>query len=180
MGKKKTRAFLQKKFEKELEINLEKSKEGIHELIIVLDHLKGNFNMGKIMRSAEIYSVKEVHIIGTKFFDPTPAKGALKRVKTYFYHSFDESAARIKELGFSAITFDSKATEYLNDCQLPEKSAFIFGHEEFGPMYDKDQFEASKVLKIKQYGLTESLNVSIAATISMYEYTNQHGKEISQ
>jgi tRNA G18 (ribose-2'-O)-methylase SpoU len=174
---KKTRAFLQKKFEKELEINKKKSKEGVHELIIVLDHLKGNFNMGKIMRSAEIYSVKEVHIVGTKFFDPTVAKGALKRVKTYWYDDFSESMDRIHELGFTALTFDSKAQEYLNKAELPKKSAFIFGHEEFGPLYDKEQFSNVKRLKIKQYGLTESLNVSIAATISMYEYTNQHGVE---
>jgi len=175
MSKKKTHSFLQKKFDKELEINLKKSKPGIHDLIIILDHLKGNFNMGKIMRSAEIYSVKEVHIIGTKFFDPTVAKGALKRVKVFFFDTFDESAQRFTELGHTPLTFDSNATEYINKCELPKKSAFIFGHEEFGPLYDKEKFDNVRRLKIKQFGLTESLNVSIAATISMYEYTNQHG-----
>lgn len=171
---KKTRAFIQRKFEKELEINKEKSKEGLHDLIIVLDHLKGNFNIGKILRTAEIYSIKELHIIGTKFFDPTPAKGALKRVKIYWYNDFSESYERLSSLGFIPITFDSKSEDYLGTFTLPKKSAFIFGHEEFGPMYDKEAYSDIKRIKIKQYGLTESLNVSIAASISMYEYTRIH------
>ncbi|OIQ18859.1 MAG: hypothetical protein BM556_06150 [Bacteriovorax sp. MedPE-SWde] len=179
MGKK-TNAFLQRKFDKELEINAERAKEGIHDLIIVLDHLKGNFNMGKIMRTAEIYSVREVHIIGTKFFDPTIAKGALKRVKIYFYDSFEESINRVKKLGFTPITFDSKTDNYLSSVKLPEKVAFIFGHEEFGPLYDKDLHPDVQMVKIKQYGLTESLNVSVAASIAMYEYTRQYGKDIAQ
>jgi tRNA G18 (ribose-2'-O)-methylase SpoU len=171
---KKTRAFIQKKFEKELEINKEKAKEGVHDLIIVLDHLKGNFNIGKILRSCEIFSIKEIHIIGTKFFDPTIAKGALKRVKIYFYNDFAQSFERIQELGFHSLAFDSNSENHLGDYKLPQKSAFIFGHEEFGPLFDDAKYPITKV-KIKQYGLTESLNVSIAASIAMYEYTNQFG-----
>lgn len=171
---KKTRKFLEKKLEKELDIAKEKAVHGKHRIIIVLDHLKGGFNIGKILRSCEIYSIYEVHIVGTKFFDVTIAKGALKRVKTFFYDDIEESISRINELGYTPLTLDSKAETYLNKSELPEKSAFIFGHEEFGPLKD---MPGIKRLKIKQYGLTESLNVSIAASIVMYEYTNQHASE---
>ncbi len=171
---KKTRTFLAKKLEKELEIAKEKATFGQHNIIIVLDHLKGGFNIGKILRSCEIYSVYEVHIVGTKFFDCTIAKGALKRVKTFFYDSIEESLERVRELEYIPLTLDSNATTYLNESKLPEKAAFIFGHEEFGPLKEMHGIER---LKIKQYGMTESLNVSIAASIVMYEYTNQHAGE---
>ncbi|WP_412469865.1 TrmH family RNA methyltransferase [Oceanospirillum sp. RT-1-3] len=171
---KKTRKFLEKKFEKELEIAKEKAVHGQHEIIIILDHLKGGFNIGKILRSCEIYSVHEVHIVGTKFFDVTIAKGALKRVKTFFYDNIEDSIERINELGYTPLTLDSNAQTFLNESELPKKSAFIFGHEEFGPLKEMPGIER---LKIKQYGMTESLNVSIAASIVMYEYTNQHASE---
>ncbi len=176
---KKTRAFIAKKFEKECEINAKEAKEGKHSLILVLDHLKGNFNLGKILRTAETFSIREVHIIGTKFFDPTPAKGALKRVKIYWLESFEQSYTRLKELDYIPITFDSKASEFLGSVELPEKSAFIFGHEEFGPLSLRDQDEIKypniQFVKIKQYGLTESLNVSVAASIATYEYIRRWG-----
>ncbi|MGD2096644.1 MAG: TrmH family RNA methyltransferase [Desulfobacterales bacterium] len=55
------------------------------------------------------------------------------------------------------------------------KSAFIFGNEEFGHQFDKDRYPGIKSLKIHQAGKVESLNVSIAASIVMYEYVKQHG-----
>ena len=133
--------------------------------------------MGKIIRTCETFSIKEVHIIGTKFFDPTIAKGALKRVKIHWYDSIDESLKRISELNYSLIAFDSKAQSYLGEVNLPKKSAFLFGHEEFGPLCIRENKvnESDYLpLKIKQFGLTESLNVSVAASIAMYEYIRIH------
>ena len=74
-----------KKLERELILNKIESKPGIHDLVLILDHLKSGFNIAKIIRTAEAFSLREVHIIGTRFFDPYPAKGAIKRVKIYFY-----------------------------------------------------------------------------------------------
>lgn len=51
----------------------------------------------------------------------------------------------------------------------------IFGNEEFGLSFRGDDFHAIKSLKIPQYGRVQSLNVSIAASIVMYEYIKQHG-----
>ncbi len=176
MGKK-SNTFIAKKFEKECEINEKEAKEGIHDLIIILDHLKGNFNMGKIIRTCETFSIKEVHIVGTKFFDPTIAKGALKRVKIYWYDDINSSLERIRNLKYSLIAFDSKADKFLGQVELPKKSAFLFGHEEFGPLCVRENIITSDDylgLKIKQFGLTESLNVSVAASIAMYEYIRLH------
>ena len=60
-------------------------------------------------------------------------------------------------------------TEALAYIKLPAKSAFIFGNEEFGHSFNKDDYYAIKSLKIDQFGRVESLNVSIAASIVMYE-----------
>ena len=162
-----------KKLEKELLLNKLESKEGIHELVLILDHLKSGFNIAKIIRTAEAFSIKEVHIIGTKLFDPYPAKGAIKRVRLHFYSSLRQSIDKLKNDGYELFLMDMKAKNYIHETELPSKSAFIFGNEEVGPTLEGAQKEDFSPIKIKQWGLTESLNVSIAASITAYEYVTQ-------
>ena len=66
-----------RRFRKQKRINMMASP-GRHEFIIVLDHLKPAFNIGKIFRSADAFGAAEVHLIATIFFDPAPAKGSFK------------------------------------------------------------------------------------------------------
>jgi len=62
------------------------------------------------------------------------------------------------------------------ETNLPEKSAFIFGHEEYGISFEPDLYPEIRRLTIPQYGRSQSLNVSVAASIILYEYTRQHGR----
>ena len=57
--------------------------------------------------------------------------------------------------------------------ELPHKSAFIFGHEEFGCSFEPDDYPQMQTLTIPQFGSVQSLNVSIAASVVMYEYARQ-------
>jgi tRNA G18 (ribose-2'-O)-methylase SpoU len=54
------------------------------------------------------------------------------------------------------------------------RSAFIFGHEEYGLSFDPGAYPGLAALSIPQCGRTESLNVSVAASVVMYEYLRQH------
>ena len=162
-----------KKLERELILNKLEAKEGIHDLVLILDHLKSGFNIAKIIRTAEAFSLREVHIIGTKFFDPYPAKGAIKRVKIYFYPTLQESLERLKKDHYEVFLMDMNAEKFLHEIKLPKNSAFIFGNEEVGPILDGVEKSQFTLTKIQQWGLTESLNVSIAASISSYEYVTQ-------
>jgi len=162
-----------KKLERELILNKIEAKEGIHHLVLILDHLKSGFNIAKIIRTAEAFSLREVHIIGTKFFDPYPAKGAIKRVKLHFFDSLNESIDKLWAEGYEVFLMDMEADKYIHEKKLPKNTAFIFGNEEIGPILnDVDTSKLSKT-KIQQFGLTESLNVSIAASIASYEYVTQ-------
>ena len=67
------------------------------------------------------------------------------------------------------------AEDSLHTIGLAQKSAFIIGHEEFGVSFDRTLYEKIRSVKIEQLGRVDSLNVSIAASIAMYEYCRQHG-----
>ncbi len=170
---KKSPKLIRKKFEQEKVMSRNMAKHGIHDVILVMDHLKTGFNIGKILRSAEVFSLFEVHLVGTTFFDPYPAKGSFKKVKTMFYDTFEQSYERLKELGYTVYMMSPDTQSCIGEIELSKKSAFVVGHEAFGHSFTSDQFDVER-LKIKQFGQTESLNVSIAATICMYEYVRSY------
>ena len=164
-----------KRFQRHKRKNL-LATSGIHSYIIVLDNLKPTFNIGKIFRSAEAFSAHEVHLIGTDFFDPSPAMGAFKWVPARFHETFDTCYRDLAKRGYRMYVLEPGGGSSLVDIKLPERSAFIFGHEEFGISFEKSDYNGIEALQIPQYGKSQSLNVSVAASIVMYEYIRQNGK----
>ena len=168
------RKYIEKLFVQEKYLNETEAKFGSTELILVLDHLKDDYNIGKIFRSAEVFQNHEVHLIGTTFFDATPAKGCFRKLKAFFFKTFDESYRSLVERGYEIFAMDPSAEIFLSDVKFPKNSALIVGHEEFGPQIDFTKYPDIKKIKIMQLGVTNSLNVSIAASIGAYEYIRQH------
>jgi len=151
------------------------AQPGAHEFVLVLDHLKAGFNVPKIFRSAESFGAREIHLINVAAFDPAPAKGAFRKVPAHFYDNFDDCYARLDKQGYRLFTLDARASAPIYATAMPVKSAFIMGNEGVGHSFDPARYPQIQQLAIPQFGETESLNVSVAASIVMYEYVRQHG-----
>jgi tRNA G18 (ribose-2'-O)-methylase SpoU len=164
----------ERRFLKHLRLN-RMALPGPREFIVVLDHLKPNFNIGKIFRSADGFGAREVHLVGVDFFDPASAMGAFKWVPARFHPDFDNCYEFLHTAGYALFTLEPKLGQDLTQIRLPARSAFIFGHEEYGLSFDPTVYPRIKSLTIPQCGRTESLNVSVAASVVMYEYVCQHG-----
>lgn len=149
------------------------AKPGEHEFILVLDNLQAGFNVPKIFRSAEAFGAHEIHLINIGPFDPAPAKGAFRKVPAKFYDSVEECFAQLKERGYTLFTLEADKGKTLYEAKLPKKSAFILGNEDSGISFDYAHYPEIECLSIPHFGVTESLNVSIAASIVMYEYISQ-------
>jgi tRNA G18 (ribose-2'-O)-methylase SpoU len=150
---------------------------GIRECVIVLDHLKPSYNIGKIFRSADAFGAREIHLIGIDFFDPAPGMGAFKWVPAVFHNSFFSCYTDLVQKGYAPFILEPGLGDNLTQTTLPVKSAFIFGHEEFGISFEPDLYPALQRLTIPQVGKSQSLNVSVAASIILYEYARQHGHQ---
>ncbi len=161
-----------RRFHREKRLN-RLAKPGVHEFIIVLDHLKGGYNIGKIFRSADAMGAREVHLVGVDFFNTLPAKGSFKWAPAKFYDDFEACRRDLVDQGYDLFAMEPNGGEPLHSARLPTRSAFIFGHEEFGLSFEPSAYEDVKTLSIPDFGRVRSLNVSIAASIAMYEYVRR-------
>ncbi len=146
---------------------------GAHHFVVVLDHLKAGYNVPKIFRSAEAFGAREVQLIDIGPFDPAPAKGAFRQVPARFFTTFDKSHADLVQRGYTLYALSPENSQPLAEERFPHNSAFVFGHEEIGLSFSASDYPDIRYLHIPQFGRVESLNVSIAASIVMYEYTRQ-------
>jgi tRNA G18 (ribose-2'-O)-methylase SpoU len=103
-----------------------------------------------------------------------PAKGSFRRVPAVFYETFASCYQVLQTEGYQFFMLDPDAETSLCQTHFPEKSAFILGHEEFGFSFDIKEYEGFEALSIPQFGSVQSLNVSIATSVVMYEYVRQH------
>src|SRR3954452_15391084 len=94
--------------------------EGPFPLVLVLDHLKAGFNVGKIIRTANAFGVREVHLVGIGVFDPGPSKGALRHTRTVSLATFAESHALLKARGYEFFALDLLGQGRLGSFEFPE------------------------------------------------------------
>jgi len=149
---------------------------GVHEFVLVLDHLKSSFNVPKLFRSAETFGAAAVHLVNIGVFDPSPAKGAFRKVPAHFHDDFESCYQQLLDDGYCIYALTPVQSQSLSEITINKKAAFILGHEEQGLSFDLADYPEIKHLYIQQFGQTESLNVSIAGSIVMYEYCRQHAK----
>ncbi len=168
------------RFEQARRRNLVSAEPGLHECILVLDGLKLDFNIGKIFRSADAFGAREIHLIGVQSFDPEPAKGSVRWVPFHYHDDFSSCYRTLSTQGYSVIVLEPGCSNLLGEYAFAEKCAFVLGHEEFGISFDRSNYPAVEGLSIPQWGHVQSLNVSVAASIVLYEYVRQHGRPLSE
>ena len=114
-------------------------------------------------------------MIGIDYFDPSPARGSFKWVPAYFHSDFNSCYQALRDRAYRFYATAPATGKTLGGFTLPEKSAFVFGNEGIGLSFDPGKYNGISLVKIPQFGKVQSLNVSIAASIVMYEYVRQSG-----
>ncbi|MBC7764614.1 TrmH family RNA methyltransferase [Microbacteriaceae bacterium] len=143
-----------------------------HELEIAIENLERDFNMGTIVRSANAFGVRKVHIIGRKQWNKRGAMMTDKYVHVVYHSSiadFYEQNVHIPVIGIDNID----GSRRLNDAELPKNCILLFGAE--GPGLSKEALQGVQYcVAIEQFGSTRSINVGVAAGIVMYEWVSRN------
>ena len=143
-------------------------------LEIACENTLRDFNMGSIVRTANGFGVRRVHIVGRRQWNKRGAMATNKYLHVYHHPTIEDFVADARSRGMALIAIENNvASESLQRTTLPEKACLIFGQE--GPgLSDEFLAIADRVLHIDQHGSTRSFNVGHAAAIAMYEWSRQH------
>ncbi len=152
-------------------------EKGKDPLILMLDQISDVRNFGAIARSAECMGFTAVVIpfSGAARINPDAVKtsaGALLNLPVSRVRSMEHAAKYLKDSGLKIISITEKADEYCYRHNLTGPLALILGGEEKGISPALIGLSDAS-LKIPMSGITLSLNVSVAASILMYEVSRQ-------
>ena len=150
---------------------------GVAPLIMVLDRITDVRNFGAIARSAEVAGVHALVIPekGSAQINSDAVKtsaGALNflpvcRVKNLYYTVKD-----LKKMGLNVVSASEKTERSMYDADFSLPTAIVVGSEEDG--ISKELLGISdEFVSIPMTGNIESLNVSVAAAVLIYEAVRQ-------
>lgn len=143
-----------------------------HYLEIAVDNVTRDFNMGTIIRTANAFGVRHVHIIGRKQWNKRGAMMTDTYMHVHYYQTVDEFMQAITGKVLVAVDNVPGATS-LTRSLLPINAVLLYGAE--GPGIRPELLQrAAMTVAIEQYGSTRSMNVGVAAGIVMYEWVRQH------
>lgn len=143
-------------------------------LEIAIENLERDFNMGTIVRSANAFGVRHVHIIGRRQWNKRGAMMTDKYLNVHYYETADVFVESMKKAGKELVAIENNVESVpLSETTFVESTVLLFGSEGSG-ISDALLSGADKVVHIEQFGSTRSLNVGVAAGIAMYEWLRQN------
>ena len=147
-------------------------------VLLALDQITDPQNIGSIMRSCALFNCKGIIVAKDNAPDLTPslykaASGAAEIVNYFRVTNLKRSISELKKYGYWAYGFDSSNSRNSENINFAKKSILVFGSEGKG-MRDLVKKECDEIIKIKikqnSHYQIDSLNVSNAASIALYEF----------
>jgi tRNA (guanosine-2'-O-)-methyltransferase len=147
------------------------------DLTVVIEDVHDPHNISAVLRSCDAVGVSRVHLVYTHEVEPKLSTGvsasALKWLEIERHASITDCYARLRADGFHIL-----ATALRDDCHdlhgldLVQPTAFVFGNEMRG-CSDQAVDEADGTLLIPMMGMVQSLNISVACAVTLYEALRQ-------
>lgn len=148
--------------------------EHAHELEVAIENLDRDFNMGTIVRTANAFAVRRLHIIGRKQWNKRGAMMTDVYLDVVYHASVEAFLDDIKERGRSLVAIETGDTSIsLSQTTLPQNAVLLFGSEANG-ISARLQAASDQIVSIEQFGSTRSLNVGVAAGIALYMWVHQN------
>jgi len=145
-------------------------------LSVLVEAVNKPHNLSAILRTCDAAGVFEANFIcekdKVKTFNST-AQGSQKWVKLNNHETIISAVSELKKKGFKlyGTTLNERSTDYRN-FDYSENTCFVLGAEKWG-LSDQLISKVDESIFIPMSGMVQSLNVSVAASILLFEAIRQ-------
>ncbi len=145
-----------------------------HDFHVAIENWQHDFNIGTIVRTANAFLAREVHIVGRRRWNRRGAMVTDRYQHVRHHESVEDLAAAMGELGVVIHGIDNlPGSRPLESLELPRRVCLLFGQE--GPgLSEEARAVCAGTFSIAQFGSTRSINASAAAAIAMHTWVRQH------
>jgi tRNA G18 (ribose-2'-O)-methylase SpoU len=145
-----------------------------HDFHVAIENWQHDFNIGTVVRSANAFLAREVHIVGNRRWNRRGAMVTDRYQHVRHHASPAELRAYLDDQGVLLMGVDNlPGSERLETWEMPRRVCFLFGQE--GPGLSEPAREACEgTFSIAQFGSTRSINASAAAAIAMHGWVVRH------
>ncbi len=144
-----------------------------HPFHVAIENFAYDFNIGSVVRTANAFLAKEVHIVGRRRWN---RRGAMVTDRYQHVRHHDDAAALAdwcRAEGLPLLGIDNLLGAVpLETYDLPRECVLLFGQEGDG-LTDLAREHCSAVLSISQFGSTRSINAGAAAAIAMHAWVRR-------
>ncbi|MET0132405.1 MAG: RNA methyltransferase [Kibdelosporangium sp.] len=145
-----------------------------HDFHVAIENLQHDHNIGTVVRTANAFTAKAVHIVGRRRWN---RRGAMvtDRYQHIQHHPDVRSLVAFAEReGLTIVAVDNTpGSQRLETVVLPRHCILLFGQE--GPGVTAEaRGAASMHVSIAQFGSTRSVNAGVAAGIVMHSWVRDH------
>ena len=152
-------------------------------LFLALDGVQDPHNLGACLRTAEAVGATAVIIPKDRAASLTAvalkaAAGSAERVPVIAVTNLSRTLEKLKERGYWLTGLAGEATETLYEADLTGPLVLVMGAEGAG-MRRLTRETCDRLVKIPMLGKIESLNVSVAAAVCLYEAFRQRSGKMA-
>ncbi|MCX6318305.1 MAG: RNA methyltransferase [Bacteroidetes bacterium] len=147
-------------------------------ITVVLENVFDPHNISAVMRTADAVGLQDIYILNTKIprHKKWGAKSSSSAAKWLTIHQFDNAEECFSSLrkSYSTIltTHLSSDAVSLHQLDLTQSIALVFGNEHSG-VSEEIRALADGNFIIPQVGIIQSLNISVACAVTLYEAFRQ-------
>lgn len=148
------------------------------DLTVVLENVFDPHNISAVMRTCDAVGVQEVYIITNKIprhkkWGARSSSSAAKWLTVYQFENAEECFAELRKK-YSKILTTHLSSDAVNlyEVNMTEPIALVFGNEHSG-VSDDIRALADGNFIIPQAGIIQSLNISVACAVTLYEAYRQ-------
>ncbi len=149
------------------------------DLTVVLENVHDPHNIGAVMRTCDAVGIGEIFIIYTeeglkaRGIGKSSSSGTKKWVKVNYFENIGECLEDVKKKykNIFATHLGEKSVD-MHDLKLAEPMALLFGNEHDGVSQEALSLCDGNFI-IPQFGMVQSLNISVACAVTLYEALRQ-------